>query len=288
MTRISSGFNEVSICKWHECADSGVSFQIKGSLSVEMKLQALKSNQSAMRNLRSLISCGEGVFNIHRLDDNEVIKQVCALIRTGRLAISGRKTSTTEIDPKQKVINQILTGLPNKIQDFNFDGQTLRLISAEQWKSLSRNQKYQIISKDQAKQIIQKLIVSPFSSANEKTYLHQTIELFTETKFSRLETGFLLLRYSTNNYVRAESNEPAFTPSQHVQRLQKEKHWIEIELLGEDGKPIANQNYLVVTADQKQYTGTTDADGLARLDDIPAGNCQVSFPDLDKEAWSMA
>lgn len=63
------------------------------------------------------------------------------------------------------------------------------------------------------------------------------------------------------------------------------KVWIEIELVGEDGSPIADQRYLVVAPDGTEYRGRTDADGAARIDGIDPGNCQVSFPDLDEEAW---
>lgn len=64
------------------------------------------------------------------------------------------------------------------------------------------------------------------------------------------------------------------------------KVWIEIELVGEDGSPIADQRYLVIAPDGSEYRGRTDADGAARIDGIDPGSCQVSFPDLDQEAWN--
>jgi hypothetical protein len=69
------------------------------------------------------------------------------------------------------------------------------------------------------------------------------------------------------------------------QRPGREVHWIEIEVLGEDGVGIANVEYLIVTPDQRQHRGVTDRDGRARLERIDAGECQVSFPKLDQEAW---
>jgi hypothetical protein len=32
--------------------------------------------------------------------------------------------------------------------------------------------------------------------------------------------------------------------------------------------------------------GTLDKEGKVRVDGIPPGQCQVSFPDLDKGAWA--
>lgn len=66
------------------------------------------------------------------------------------------------------------------------------------------------------------------------------------------------------------------------------RHWIEIELLDEDGVGIANEEYLIVTPDEEKHRGVTDADGLVRLDGIVKGQCKVTFPNLDKEAWCAA
>ena len=62
--------------------------------------------------------------------------------------------------------------------------------------------------------------------------------------------------------------------------------WIEIQLVGEDDQPIPNEKYAVELPGGKIITGTLDSEGLARVDDIPAGVCKVSFPDLDKDAWT--
>ncbi|MFT5117652.1 MAG: hypothetical protein ACI9NY_001183, partial [Kiritimatiellia bacterium] len=60
--------------------------------------------------------------------------------------------------------------------------------------------------------------------------------------------------------------------------------YIEIVLLYDDGEPVAEQKYWIKDAEGGEYEGTTDAQGKARLDSVPAGNCDISFPDLD--AWS--
>ncbi len=61
--------------------------------------------------------------------------------------------------------------------------------------------------------------------------------------------------------------------------------WIEIQLLGEDDSPIPEEKYRVVLPDGVLQEGKLDAEGLAKLEEIPSGNCKICFPDLDEEAW---
>jgi type VI secretion system secreted protein VgrG len=70
---------------------------------------------------------------------------------------------------------------------------------------------------------------------------------------------------------------------------QTKKSWIEIQLVGEDGKPIPGEPYKITLPDGTTVAdGTLDDKGFARVDNIDPGNCQVTFPNLDKDAWSPA
>ncbi|WAS94256.1 hypothetical protein [Nannocystis punicea] len=62
-------------------------------------------------------------------------------------------------------------------------------------------------------------------------------------------------------------------------------HWVEIQLVGEDGEGIPGQRYRIVAPDGVEWRGYTDSLGVARLSRIPEGTCQVFFPDLDADAW---
>lgn len=62
-------------------------------------------------------------------------------------------------------------------------------------------------------------------------------------------------------------------------------HWIEIQLVGEDGEGIPGQRYRIVAPDGVEWSGYTDSLGIARVSRIPGGTCQISFPDLDADAW---
>ena len=75
-------------------------------------------------------------------------------------------------------------------------------------------------------------------------------------------------------------------PATQTAGAQAQLHWIEIELVGEDGKPIPGEAYCVLLPDGSKVAGLLDANGYARLDRLPAGGaCQVCFPDLDGDAW---
>lgn len=66
----------------------------------------------------------------------------------------------------------------------------------------------------------------------------------------------------------------------------EEKHFIEIELVDDEGNPVANERYFVELPDGTSISGSTDAKGYARVDGIDPGTAKVSFPDLDKKSYT--
>ena len=78
-------------------------------------------------------------------------------------------------------------------------------------------------------------------------------------------------------------------PFKPVEEEEKETHWIEIELIDEADQPVAGEKYEIELPDGSTTSGTTDSDGKARVEGIEeAGNCKITFPELDKEAWEPA
>ncbi len=67
---------------------------------------------------------------------------------------------------------------------------------------------------------------------------------------------------------------------------EKEKSWIEIELVDEEGNPVPGERYEITLPDGKTVArGTLDENGFARVDGIAPGECKITFPRLDKDAW---
>ena len=73
-----------------------------------------------------------------------------------------------------------------------------------------------------------------------------------------------------------------------AKKNEEEQSWIEIELVGEDDEPIPGEKYRVTLPDETVDEGTLDGNGFVRIEGIEAGTCQITFPDLDKDAWEKA
>ncbi len=63
------------------------------------------------------------------------------------------------------------------------------------------------------------------------------------------------------------------------------KQWIEILLLDEENNPVPGETYQITLPDQSVASGTLDDKGLARVDGIDPGTCQITFPNRDQDAW---
>jgi len=78
-----------------------------------------------------------------------------------------------------------------------------------------------------------------------------------------------------------------FTPTQ-LAPPPPEKTWVEFELVDENGKPAAGEAYEVMLPGGAQRTGTLNARGKVRFDDIDPGQCQIRFPAIDGRDWTPA
>ena len=61
------------------------------------------------------------------------------------------------------------------------------------------------------------------------------------------------------------------------------------KLVDEADQPVAGERYEVTMPDGSVAKGSLDGEGFARIDGIdPPGECQITWPDLDKDAWKKA
>ena len=80
-----------------------------------------------------------------------------------------------------------------------------------------------------------------------------------------------------------------YKPPETKEEKEKKKSWIEIEMVGEDDKPIVGEAYRITLADGATVAeGTLDDKGFARVEGIEPGSCKITFPNLDKDAWEKA
>ena len=105
--------------------------------------------------------------------------------------------------------------------------------------------------------------------------------------------GTLTETSASSSSAAASSSTAATTPLQDEEAAQaastadqvEETHYIEIELVDEDGKPVADEAWFVELPDGSTKSGRTDAKGFARIDGVDPGTAKVSFPDLDKKSY---
>lgn len=90
--------------------------------------------------------------------------------------------------------------------------------------------------------------------------------------------------------VPAHQNTPAESDSDDAstQQEQPKKTWIEIQLVDEEGNPVAGEKYSVKCPDGTLWESTTDEKGVGRVENIDPGSCEIGFPDLDQDAWRPA
>lgn len=63
------------------------------------------------------------------------------------------------------------------------------------------------------------------------------------------------------------------------------KHWIMIEMIGMDDNPVPDEAYEIELPDGTVVKGKLDDEGKATHDSPTPGECLVTFPDLDQDAW---
>jgi hypothetical protein len=89
--------------------------------------------------------------------------------------------------------------------------------------------------------------------------------------------------------VRTGAKQPPAPVKQQAAAAQQapKRHWLQIELVDEQGAPIAGAQYVIKTASGEELLGRLDESGKARIDGIDSGNCVVKFPGHN-DSWRPA
>lgn len=112
----------------------------------------------------------------------------------------------------------------------------------------------------------------------------QVLEIILE----RIRDGRISVEYERNRTVDPSLGTAAVTLMRlaKAEPIQDEDFSIAIELIGEDDEPLAGVRYRLELPDGKISEGVTGADGQAFLWGLTKpGDCKLTFPDLDTEAW---
>ena len=82
---------------------------------------------------------------------------------------------------------------------------------------------------------------------------------------------------------------PAADPADDTVVVSPDKtSWVEIELVDDDGLPVAFEPYVIDLPDGSEIQGNLDGRGQARIEGIDPGTCQITFPNRDAKDWKRA
>ncbi|HEV2703637.1 MAG TPA: hypothetical protein VGV09_18575 [Steroidobacteraceae bacterium] len=179
---------------------------------------------------------------------------------------------------------EALNALPNKFEDFGFQGRTYRILPVADWRALDFPQRYQIVPLLEARTLLETMSVKVPVSLAQRVAFRSALELVGDATHAPSPSTVLLLRVTLARAEKAASSEPAITPSQ--MKALRQTHWITIQLVDTEGNPVADEPYVITTPDNSRHSGTTDESGIAHLDGILDGQCKISFPNRDQNAWS--
>ncbi len=79
-----------------------------------------------------------------------------------------------------------------------------------------------------------------------------------------------------------KKEQPVVAPKKEKEQ---KKTWIEIMLVDMEGKPVAGARYRITAPNGEVKEGALNEFGQAGLYQIDPGNCKITFPDYDAEAW---
>lgn len=91
-----------------------------------------------------------------------------------------------------------------------------------------------------------------------------------------VETAFQLTQHPT-------TATPVFSKTE--EKPKEKKAWIEIILVDAEGKPMSGVKYRITPPGGAPVEGRLNEHGQAGVYQIEPGNCKITFPDLDKDAW---
>ena len=114
---------------------------------------------------------------------------------------------------------------------------------------------------------------------------HQVIDALTELLVSG---ACQILAVETEVPTLAGGYEPEPEPEKEPRPAPvKQTTWIAVQLLDEADSPVPGVRYEIARPNGALLcTGTLDGEGSVHVTDIPAGEYEVGFPELDRNVWS--
>lgn len=240
-----------------------------------------------MSNLRRILSLHDYGLDLSRVDDDQVISLIAALLASNQLLLCGKHVARDSEAQKQTAadgrgaVERLMRDLRATNADFQYRGQFLRVVSTYQWATMGGgNAHYEVLPKGMARKTIPELATALVLSETERSALQAAVPLITDGGRRGGDHGILLLRRSSEDFGRSTSaSSLAFTPSQLRGLSTKTEitHWIQFRVLDErTGRPVNGVRLRITTPDGAGQHQVTSGQGTIRIDGLPSGTCDVS------------
>jgi hypothetical protein len=291
MKREPAKIGTYSFCRWHDCRGCESQSRLDTYLSTQTLLH-LKMDPASMGGLRQVMRSLDLGMDLSRMNDDDVVNEMTYLFerkllrRCGELHASTTDTRPAANDRAEFAANELIRVLGGTKTLRSSMGGPFQIIRAAHWRQIRQDPRFQVVPIDEARKLVANIIASPTVAPTEKDAWQRASELLQAPGTLRYDGGLLLLRIVPQRSLKSTSTEPPITPSQLARLVNT--HWVAIEVVDEQGIGVEGISYSIITPDNQEYTGVTDASGGARIDNIPAGQCKISFPDLDKSAYRAA
>lgn len=183
-----------------------------------------------------------------------------------------------EVSPVQRLIDRTM----GSAAEIAFEGRQIRLIPAGSWRRFRSADTFEVVRPDQAKAVCER-IASRRAVADDQqaAWLEAASILGVQGPRVIDSEGILLIRQVIRQVAFPRTDAPLVTPSQ----LKKQApvatlDWIEVVVLDDDDRPFRGRLRLELPGGRQVET-TPDEEGIARFDEIPPGDCKLTFVDLD-------
>ena len=164
-------------------------------------------------------------------------------------------------------------------------GRGYRLVADSDLAKLPDRDSYEVVQHGDATVVLDAIAAQSGTAVDLVALLTEArTKLTADWRPPRHPEGLILLRKIIAPRVVTASSEPALTPSQ-LKQLFQPSGIIEIELVDTEKHPVAGEAWELVLPDGSKRSGTLDDNGYALITSVPDGNCQVTFPRLDADAW---
>lgn len=123
--------------------------------------------------------------------------------------LTSRYTRTELLATNESRVIQVLHGSG---RDLSVDGSSFRLIRADQWPNVRNHGRYEIVAREEARRILEKMASVAAISSNEKTANRKAAALLADTSVSYFTNGLLFLRAVRARSAGPDKRQPDVTP----------------------------------------------------------------------------